>query len=586
MINFLNYKNQKNQCIKMSYKDRFWKSNWDSHIKDLDPKEFDTSFNETIRKTFEELPEKLALAFYGTEISYGELDKLSNEFAHMLIENGMKKGDVLGINVANIPEYVIGILGAMKAGVIVSGVSPLLSAVQIQYQLNDLGAGGKQVALLTLDAIFAGHITKIYTKLPSLKLVITTSVGGFMPKMLAKLGKLVGKIPKGKVTPLEGKTVLEYHKNIKGKYSDELPDVKVSPDDIIFIQYTGGTTGPPKGAILSHRNFVADIKIFQHWLSWEFGTGLGLSGFPFFHIAGVFTCSNVIMLGWSQVLIPNPRDTGHMIKEMLKYRPTVLANVPTLYQMLLKDPKFNKIDTDMIDYAISAAAPFPKESQEIFEGVIGKGKIIELYGMTETSPLTIGNPSRGTKKLGHIGLPLPNVEFKLLDPDTGKEVPLGEPGEICVKGPMVMEGYHNKPEETKKAIDSDGFMHTGDVGIMDEEGYVRIADRTKDMIIVGGFKVFSAKLEDTLTKHPAIEMIATIGVPNPDRPGSEIVKAFIQIAPDYEFDGDEVALKENITAFAKEKCSPYEVPKIIEFTEELPLTLVGKVDKKILRKSE
>ncbi|GAH32663.1 unnamed protein product, partial [marine sediment metagenome] len=177
-----------------------------------------------------------------------------------------------------------------KAGVIVSGVSPLLSAVQIQYQLNDLGAGGKQVALLTLDAIFAGHITKIYTKLPSLKLVITTSVGGFMPKMLAKLGKLVGKIPKGKVTPLEGKTVLEYHKNIKGKYSDELPDVKISPDDIIFIQYTGGTTGPPKGARLSHRNFVADIKIFQHWLSWEFGTGFGLSGFPFFHIAGVFTC--------------------------------------------------------------------------------------------------------------------------------------------------------------------------------------------------------------------------------------------------------------------------------------------------------
>jgi len=570
----------------MSYSSRFWKEKYDTGIEDLDPKEFETSFTETIRRAFEELPDKLALAFYGTEISYGELDRLSNEFAHMLIENGMKKGDVLGINVVNIPEYIIGLLGALKVGVIVSGVSPLLSAVQIQYQLNDLGSGGKQVALLTLDAIFAGHITKIYTKLPSLKLVITTSVGGFMPKMLARLGKLVGKIPKGKVTPLEGITVLEYHKHVIGKYPDELPDVKISPDDIAFIQYTGGTTGPPKGAQLSHRNFVADIKIFQHWLSWEFGTGVGLSGFPFFHIAGLFTCSNVIMLGWSQILIPNPRDTNHIIKEMLKYRPTALANVPTLYQMIIKNPKFNKIDKDMIDYAISAAAPFPKESQEAFEGVIGKGKLIELYGMTETSPLTVGNPSRGMKKLGHIGLPFPNVEFKLLDPDTGKEVPLGEPGEICVKGPMVMEGYHNKPEETKKAIDSDGFMHTGDVGIMDEEGYVRIADRTKDMIIVGGFKVFSAKLEDTLTQHPAVDMIATIGVPNPDRPGSELVKAFIQIAPDYEFDGDEEALKEDITAFAKEKCSPYEVPKIIEFTEELPLTIVGKVDKKILRKSE
>lgn len=566
------------------YKDRFWKSKWDSNIKDLDPKEFEASFTEIARRAFEELPEKLALAFYGTEITYGELDKLSNEFAHMLIENGLKKGDVLGINTANIPEYIIGILGGLKAGIIVSGVSPLLSAVQIQYQLNDLGAGGKQVALLTLDAIFAGHITKIYTKIPSLKLVITTSVGGFMPKMLAKLGKMVGKIPKGKVTPLEGIIVLEYHKQIKGKYPDELPNVKINPEDIAFIQYTGGTTGPPKGARLSHRNFVADIKIFQHWLSWEFGTGFGLSGFPFFHIAGLFTCSNVIMLGWSQILIPNPRDTNHIIKEMLKYRPTVLANVPTLYQMLIKNPKFKKIGRNMIDYAISAAAPFPKESQEIFEGVIGEGKLIELYGMTETSPLTIGNPSRGKKKLGHIGLPFPNVDFKLVDPDTGEKVPLGEAGEICIKGPMVMDGYHNKPEETKNAIDSDGFMHTGDVGIMDEEGYVRIADRTKDMIIVGGFKVFSAKLEDTLTKHPAIEMIATIGVPNPDRPGSEIVKAVIQIAPDYEYDNEET-LKEEILAFAKKECAPYEVPKLFEFTEELPLTVVGKVDKKLLRKN-
>jgi len=564
------------------YKERFWKSNWDSNIKDLDPKEFETSFTEIIRKTFEELPEKLAMAFYGTEISYGELDKLSNEFAHMLIENGMKKGDVLGINTANIPEYVIGILGALKAGVIVSGVSPLLSAVQIEYQLNDLGAGGKQVALLTLDAIFEGHIIKIYTKIPSLKLIITTSVGGFMPKMIAKLGKLVGKIPKGKVTPLEGITVLEYHKQVKGKYPDDLPNVKVDPNDIAFIQYTGGTTGPPKGAMLSHRNFVADIKIFQHWLSWEFGAGFGLSGFPFFHIAGLFTCANVIMLGWSQILIPNPRDTDHIIKEMLKYRPTVLANVPTLYQMILKNPKFNKIDRDMIDYAISAAAPFPKESQEIFESVIGEGKLIELYGMTETSPLTVGNPSRGKKKLGHIGLPFPNIDLKLVEPETGKAVPLGEAGEICVKGPMVMEGYHNKPEETKKAIDSEGFMHTGDVGIMDEEGYIRIADRTKDMIIVGGYKVFSAKLEDTLTKHPAIEMVATIGVPNPDRPGSEFVKAIIQISPDYEYENEE-SLKEEILAFAKKECAPYEVPKIIEFTGELPLTTVGKVDKKLLR---
>ena len=567
----------------MSYSSRFWKKFYDEGIDDLDPKEFEYSYVDVMRRTFEELPDKLALAFYGTEITYRELDKLSNEFAHMLLENGFKKGDVLGINLPNIPEYVIGLLGGLKAGLIVSGVSPLMSEVQIQYQLNDLGTGGKQVALLTLDAIFAGIITKIASKLPSLKLVVTSSVAGFMPKFLGVMAKLLKKVPKGKVTPLEGKTVLEYHKDIKGKYSNDLPNVKVSADDIAFIQYTGGTTGPPKGAMLSHRNFVSDVKIFQHWLSWEFGTGGGLSGFPFFHIAGLFTCANVIMLGWSQVLIPNPRDTNHIIKEMIKYRPSVLANVPTLYQMLLKNPNFRKVDKDMLNYVISAAAPFPKESQEILESVIGEGKLIELYGMTETSPLSCGNPSKGKKKLGSVGLPFPNIDLKLVDPETGKEVPLGDPGEICVKGPIVTEGYYNKPEETKKAIDSEGFMHTGDMGVMDEEGYVRIVDRTKDMIIVGGYKVFSTKVEDILTQHPAVGMVAIVGLPNPDRPGSELVKAFIQLDPNYEFDGDKEILKDDVVAFAKEELAPYEVPKMIEIVQELPLTVVGKVNKKALR---
>ena len=215
--------------------------------------------------------------------------------------------------------------------------------------------------------------------------------------------------------------------------------------------------------------------------------------------------------------------------------------------------------------------------------MVGEGKLLEVYGMTETSPLTTGNPSKGKRKLGSIGLPLLNTELKLVDPDTGEEVPLGDAGEICVRGPQIMKGYLNKPEETKKAIDADGFMHTGDVAVMDEEGYLRIVDRTKDMIIVGGFKVFSTKVEDILSKHPAIGMIALIGLANPDRPGSEIVKAFVQIDTAYEFDGNKDALKEAIINYAKEKCSPYEVPKFIEFTEELPLTAVGKIDKKVLR---
>jgi long-chain acyl-CoA synthetase len=567
------------------YKEKFWKANWDPGLKDLDPSDWEMSFPDSLRKSFEEKPERLALAFLGVEITFGELEKYSNQFANMLIDQGFKKGDVVGINLPNIPEYVIALVGTHKAGCIVSGVSPLLSAVQMQYQLNDLGAKGKQVALVTLDAVFEAHVTKIASTLSSLKLIITASVGGFLPKWKQVLGKLVGKIPKGKVTPIEGKTVLDFQKDVLKRYPTDLPDIDVTPDDLAYIQYTGGTTGPPKGAMLSHRNAVSDLLIVQSWLDWDRGDYFALSGFPFFHIAGLFFCENCLYLGWGQVLIPNPRDSDHICDELGEYKPLALVNVPSLFQILLKNPKFKELDHSELEVCISAASPFPKESQEELEKIVGEGKLLEVYGMTECSPLTVMNPSRGEKKLGHIGLPILNVDLKLVDPETDKVVPIGEAGEILVSGPMVMQGYYNKPEETKKAIDDEGFMHTGDVAIMDEEGYLRIVDRTKDMIIVSGFKVFSSKVEDVLSKHPAIDVVALIGVANPDRPGSEIVKAFIQIDPTYEFDGDKEALKEDIINYAKENCSPYEVPKIIEFTKEIPLTAVGKIDKKVLRKS-
>ncbi len=562
-------------------KEHFWKKSWDKGLKDLDPKLWEISYVDAIKPTFEKFPDKIALAFMGVEIKFAEIDRYANRFANMLIENGVKKGDVVGINLPNIPEYVIAWLGTLKAGCIVSGVSPLLMADGMQYQLKD----SKAKCLVTLDAIFAGRVVGIAENLPDLKVVVAASVGGFLPSIKSFLGKLLKKIPSGKVTPLEGKTVMKIEDVIKtNKYSDEAPKVKISPDDVAYIQYTGGTTGPPKGAMLSHRNVVADLLIVQEWLKWEHGKGLALSGFPFFHIAGLFFNKNCIYLGWTQVLIPNPRDTEHICNEIAKYKPSALVNVPSLFQILIADPKFKDLDHSNLEACITAAAPFPEESQKKLEEVVGKGKLIEAYGMSETAPLTTMNPAQGTKKLGSIGLPLLNTDIKLLDPATGKEVKLGEPGEICVKGPQVMMGYFNKPEETKNSIDKKGYMHTGDVAIQDKEGYLRIVDRTKDMIIVGGFKVFSVKVEDVMSEHPAIDLIATIGLENPDRPGSEIVKAFIQIKPGYDYGGDEKALKDDITKFAKEKLSAYEVPKVIEFRDELPLTPVGKLDKKVLRK--
>jgi long-chain acyl-CoA synthetase len=565
------------------YTSRFWKKNWDPGVEDLDPKEFETTYPEMIAETFKEYSDKMAIEYLGVELTFKEIDEYSNQFAHMLIDHGFKKGDAVGINLPNTPQYIIALVGTLKAGCIVSGVSPLLSAVQIQYQINDLGSGGKNVALITLDAIFAGHIVKIADKMPQLKVVIATSVASFLPKFKQVLGKALGKVPKGKVTPLEGKVVLDLHKDVFGKYPVDPLSVNLTPDDIGWIQYTGGTTGPPKGAMLSHRNCISNMKSIIAWLQWEMGKGILCSGFPYFHIAGLTVCESSLYAGFGQLVIPNPRDTDHIVNVMKKYHPTNLVNVPSLYQLLIKNPKFREIDHSELGTCISAASPFPKESQVELESIIGKGKLLELYGMTETAPVSTMNPSIGEKKLGTVGLPIQNVQLKLVEPDTGKEVPLGDPGEICVKGPLVMQGYYNKPDETKKAVDPDGYMHTGDVGIMDEEGYIRIVDRTKDMIIVGGYKVFSSKVEDTLTKHPAIGMIALIGEPNPDRPGSEIVNAYIQVDPDYAYDGDEQRLMSEIEAYAKEQCAPYEVPKKIHIMKEIPLTAVGKVDKKVLR---
>jgi len=566
------------------YAKRFWMKNWDDFVSDLKPEEFETTVVDMFKPVFRDFPNVMALQYFGVEITFADLDKYSNQFANMLIENGFKKGDIVSINLPNIPQYVIAAVGTLKSGCIISGVSPLLSTVQIHYQLNDLGADGRNIALITLDTSYADHIVKIADDIEHLKMVITTNVASFLPEINEDITKSYGEIPKVEVIPITGKKVLDFHNDVLNKYSNKPVNIDISPDDIGWIQYTGGTTGPPKGAMLTQKGRASNIISFAKWMQWEKGKDVTCFGFPFFHIAGLNTCEISIYLATGQLIILNPRDTDYIIQAIEKYHPTILSNVPSLYQLLMKNPKFKDVDFSNLRLCFCAASPFPKESQAELESIIGENVLIEIYGMTELSPVATMNPCIGKKKLGSIGLPIQNVDLKIIDPDTREEVPLGTPGEILVAGPLVMLGYHNKPDETKNAIDEEGYMHTGDVGIMDEDGYIRIVDRTKDMIIVGGFKVFSAKMEDVLSKHPAVGMIALIGIPNQDRPGSEIVKAYIQIHPDYDYDGDEDALEKEIIRFAKDNCAPYEVPKIIEIVDELPLTPVGKIDKKTLRK--
>jgi long-chain acyl-CoA synthetase len=294
----------------------------------------------------------------------------------------------------------------------------------------------------------------------------------------------------------------------------------------------------------------------------------------FFNLLTVYTAN-------TQLLIANPRDTKHICKLIQKWKPTMMVNVPTLYLMLLNEPNLKELDLSNIKVYGSGAAPFPSESITKFEEVVGTHKLLEVYGMTEASPIVTMNPYVGKRKLGTVGVPVGNTDLKIVDViDRNKEVPIGEPGEIVIKGPQIFKGYWNKPEETKNALE-EGWFYSGDVGVMDEDGYITIVDRTKDMINVSGFKVFSVEVDDKMNKHPAIELCSTVGIPDPERPGSEIVKLYILLKKGYE---DTKEVRDSILEFAQENLAKYKIPKIIEILEELPLTSVGKVDKKVLRK--
>ncbi|ACL04688.1 Putative AMP-dependent Co-A ligase/synthetase [Desulfatibacillum aliphaticivorans] len=367
---------------------------------------------------------------------------------------------------------------------------------------------------------------------------------------------------------------------------DNPPEVTLEMSDPCFLQYTGGTTGPPKGAVLSHGNMFSNVFQFEKWLHVNHGEEVWVSGFPMFHQAGLYVSVCCMAYGGTQCLIPDPRNTDHIIGEIEKYKPTLLVNVPSLFMMLMANEKFKDLDFSTVRGCMSGAAPFPVDAANQLEGIVGKNKMVEVWGMTETSPLITVNPVKNAAKIGSVGLPLPNTKFRIVDlADGWTEVPMGEEGELICSGPQVMQGYLNKPTETTNALrehEGDLWMHTGDVGRMDDDGFVYVVDRAKDMIIVGGFKVFSSEVEDKLYQHPAIEMCALVGLPNPERPDSEIVKLFVQKSAEYADTPDE-KVQEEIAAFAKEKLAPYKVPKQYEFVEAIPLTSVGKVNKKILR---
>jgi long-chain acyl-CoA synthetase len=553
------------------YAEKPWLKNYDKDVSPTLTYEKKT-FAEKFQESVEKYPNKTALIYMGRELTYRDLDELSNQLAQYFISIGLKPDDVVGFHMPNIPAHYISIIAVQKAGCVSTGISPLLTPNEMEHQLNDSGAK----VIMTVDILFE-KIAEVADK-TKFSTVVVSEIADFLPGIKRVLGKLLKKIPTAEVKPLAGRTVNKFMDVIREMPKNPVA-VKRGMDDTIFMMYTGGTTGPAKGAVLTQWSVMSNRGQTLAWL--DIGPDfLALSAFPLFHIAGLFFGVCCLSTGATQICVPNPRDTHFIINMLKTYKPGALVNVPTIIFELMKKPEFKKLDLSELKWCLSAAAPFPPEHIGELESIIGKGNFIELYGMTETSPVTCCNPRYGKKKPSSIGMPLPDTEFKLIDPETGQPAKLGEPGEIAIRGPQLMKEYYKQPEETANAI-RDGWMFTGDVARMDEDGYFYIVDRVKDMVIVSGFKVFTRELDDVLMMHPDIALAASVGIPDPERPGSERVAAAVVLKPGIEKND---AQSEKIIKYLKENVAPYKVPKMIKFMEELPTSGVGKVLKRELRK--
>ncbi len=561
--------------------EKFWLKSYDKHVPAnlTYPTE---DLGTMLINAMTEYSDKIGMYFMDSTFTFKEILDYSQRLATFLQKNGLNKGDVVAICLPNSPQYLFSVYATYMAGGAVTGLSPLLSAEEMVYQMTDSGAR----FLVTMDILHEKRFSTIYDRLNDLKVVIPTNISEFMGFGGFKvfMGKLIKKIPKGKIIPWPGKTVTPFLEALETEI--DLKKVEIdSKKDLALIQYTGGTTGLPKGVEILHSNLMSNIHQFDTWLNREKGKEVLLSAFPFFHVAGYLIGLFLVYLGGTQTLIANPRDTDHIIKEIIDKKPTSFGNVPTLFLMVQNNPMSKKIPEETLENItlyVSGAAPFPPEAIKEFEKQFhSENKFVEVYGMTETAVVICANPMYGRKKIGTVGLPWPDTDIKLIDTETGELIKeFDKPGEILIKGPSCAKQYHNKPEQTAATFDKDGYVHTGDVGVFDEDGYLKIVDRTKDMLIVSGFKVYSVHVEEVMTKHPDIQILAIIGVPNPDRPGAEIVKAVVQLREGLEATEE---IKASIQKYAEDNLAKYEVPKIWEFREELPLTTIGKVLKRALR---
>lgn len=516
-------------------------------------------------------PEKKALHFLGKDITYAELDRKVRQFANYLQSLGLEKGDRVAIMLPNCPQGVIGYYGTLLAGGVVVQTNPLYTERELEYQLHDSGAK----FILCLDIVFP-KVSNVQSS-TNIKHVIVTRIADYLPFPKNLLYPFVQKKQTNLVVHIEESEKIHVWKSIEHA-EDTAVDVPCDPEeDLALLQYTGGTTGFPKGVMLTHQNLVSNTRMGMHWLyNCRAGEEVILGVLPFFHVYGMTAVMNLsIMEAYKMVLIPK-FDIKMVLEAIKKHRVTLFPGAPTIYIALLNYPELHKYDVSSISACISGSAALPVEVQEQFESVTG-GKLVEGYGLTESSPVTHGNFLWTKRVPGSIGVPWPSTDARIISLETGEPLPVGEVGEIVVKGPQIMKGYWNKPEETA-AVLKDGWLYTGDVGNMDENGFFYVKDRKKDMIVASGFNVYPREVEEVLYEHEKVQEVVVLGIPDPYR--GETVKAFVVVK-----DGVTCS-EEELNTFARKYLAAYKVPKVYEFRKELPKTTVGKILRRVLIEEE
>jgi len=536
-----------------------------------------TPLHELLENAAQKHPDHPAIHYMGKNITYQELDETTDHFATALTKLGVKQGDRVAIYLPNIPQYIIAFYATSKIGAINTAVSPMYRERELEHQINDSGAQ----TLIYLDLLHP-VVQKIRDK-TKLKNLITATIGEYLPSAKRIIGGLIGKVPKHKIPPDAG---VHQFKPLLESVLPEPPDVTIDPkEDLVALQYTGGTTGTPKGAMLTHYNLVTNAVACAYWLYGKDAPttetqDVFLTAIPLFHIYGMTTAMNApIYMAGTMVILPRP-DPLDVLKAIQNQKVTVYSGVPTLYSQLIDHPDIKKYNLRTVRFCISGSSPLPPEVQKQFMELSG-GVLVEGYGLTESSPVTHANPldkTLKTVKIGSIGLPWPDTDAKIVDTQTGtKELTTGQEGEMIIKGPQIMKGYWNLPDETKDVL-REGWLYTGDIAKMDQEGYFFITDRKKDLIKYKGHSVYPREIEDVLYEHPSVKLCAVVG--KPDKTAGELPKAFIVLK-----DGA-TATEEDIKKYVNAKVASYKAIREVEIRKELPLTPVGKVLRRALRDEE